>query len=120
MTESPSSAGTQGTWTLGHKSTLELQCSHSKIQRNRAKDRSIPILFRIAKVYWREKVPVRLNDHYFELNGLEAHLPTGCPQKIVRCLYVCFGGAMDSIIFVFTQLHRSGFNLEFETLFESV
>ena len=30
------------------------------------------------------------------------------------------GGAVDSIISVFTQLHRSGFNLEFETLFESI
>ena len=30
------------------------------------------------------------------------------------------GGAIDSIISVITQLDRSGFNLEFETLFESI
>ena len=30
------------------------------------------------------------------------------------------GAAIDSIISVFTQLHRSGFNLEFETLPESM
>ena len=30
------------------------------------------------------------------------------------------GGAVDSIISVFTQLHMSGFNLEFETMYESV
>ena len=31
-----------------------------------------------------------------------------------------FGGAVDSIISVFTQLHRSDFNFEFKTLFESI
>ena len=36
------------------------------------------------------------------------------------CLCGYCGGAVDSIIPVFTQLHRSGFNLEFETLYESV
>ena len=36
-------------------------------------------------------------------------------------LFVCYcGGAVDSIISVFTQLHRSAFNLKFETLFESI
>ena len=30
------------------------------------------------------------------------------------------GGAVDSIISVFTQLHRSSLNLEFETLYESI
>ena len=32
----------------------------------------------------------------------------------------CSGGAVGSIILVFTQLHNPGFNLEFETLFELV
>ena len=32
----------------------------------------------------------------------------------------CCGGAVDSIISVFTQLHRSSFNLEFETSYESM
>ena len=41
-------------------------------------------------------------------------------QKIVPCLCGCCGGAADSIISVFTQLHRSRFNLEFEILFESI
>ena len=42
-------------------------------------------------------------------------------QKIVSRLCGYCGGAVDSIISLFTQLHRSGFNLfEFETLFESV
>ena len=45
---------------------------------------------------------------------------TGCPSKIVPRLRGCYGGAIDSIISVFIQLHRSGFNLEFETLFESI
>ena len=40
------------------------------------------------------------------------------PKKIVPCLYGYCGGAVDSIISIFTQLHRSGFNLEFEALFE--
>ena len=41
-------------------------------------------------------------------------------QKIVPRLCGFCGGAVDSIISVFTQLHRSSFNLEFETLFESI
>ena len=45
---------------------------------------------------------------------------TGCPKIIVPCLCGYCGGAVDSIISVFTQLHRSGFNLEFQTLFESI
>ena len=39
---------------------------------------------------------------------------------IVPRLYGHCGGAVDSIISIVTQLHRSGFNLEFETLFESI
>ena len=45
---------------------------------------------------------------------------TECPEIIVPCLCGYRGGAVDSIISVFTQLHRSGFNLEFEISFESV
>ena len=41
-------------------------------------------------------------------------------QKIVPCLCGCCGGAVNATISAFSQLHRSGFNLEFETLFESI
>ena len=44
----------------------------------------------------------------------------GCPKKIVPRLFFFCGGALDSIISLFTQLHRSGFKLEFETLYESI
>ena len=40
--------------------------------------------------------------------------------KIVLCLCCCCGGAVNSIILVSSQFHRSGFKLEFETLFESI
>ena len=38
---------------------------------------------------------------------------TGCPKRIVPHLCGYCGEAVDSIILIFTQLHRSGFNLEF-------
>ena len=41
-------------------------------------------------------------------------------QKIVPQLCGCCKGAVDSIISVLTQLHRPGFNLELDTLFESI
>ena len=41
-------------------------------------------------------------------------------QKIVSRLCGCCEGAVDSIISDFTQLHRSGLNLEFENLLESI
>ena len=41
----------------------------------------------------------------------------GRPKNSLR-LCGCFGGAIDSIILISTQLHRSSFNLEFETLYE--
>ena len=41
-------------------------------------------------------------------------------QTIVRCLSGYCGGAIDLIITIFTQLHRSAFNLEFETVLESI
>ena len=44
----------------------------------------------------------------------------GVPKKNVPRLCDCCGGAIDTIISVFIQLHRSGFNLEFETLRESI
>ena len=47
-------------------------------------------------------------------------LHTGCPNKIVACLCGCCGGAVDSIVSVFTQLLRSDFNLDFEFFFESI
>ena len=45
---------------------------------------------------------------------------TRCPKKIVPRLCGCYRGALNSIILVFTQLHRSDFNLEFATLYESI
>ena len=45
---------------------------------------------------------------------------TGCPKIIMPCLCGYCGGVVDSVISVFTQLRRSGFNLEFQTLFESI
>ena len=41
-------------------------------------------------------------------------------KRIVPHLCGCCGGAVYSIISVFTQLHRLGFNLDFETLYESI
>ena len=41
-------------------------------------------------------------------------------QKLVPHLCGYCGGAVDSIISVFTQLYRSRFSLEFETLFEPI
>ena len=41
-------------------------------------------------------------------------------QNVVPRLCSCCGGAIDSIILVFTQLHRSGLNVEFETLYDSI
>ena len=41
------------------------------------------------------------------------------PSKIVPRLYDC-GGAVDSIISILKQLHRSGLNLGFETLYDSI
>ena len=43
-----------------------------------------------------------------------------CPQKFVPHLCGYCGGAVYSIISAFMQLHRSSFNLEFETLLESI
>ena len=41
-------------------------------------------------------------------------------EKILLYLCGCCERAVNSIISAFRQLHRSGFNLEFETLFESI
>ena len=45
---------------------------------------------------------------------------TRCPNNIVPRLCGCCGGAVDSFISHFTQLHSSGFNLAFETLYETI
>ena len=42
------------------------------------------------------------------------------PKNIVPRFCGYCGGAVHSITPIFTQLHRSGFNLKFETLFESI
>ena len=41
-------------------------------------------------------------------------------QKVVPGFCDSCGGAVDSITSAFAQLHRSGFNFEFETLLESI
>ena len=41
-------------------------------------------------------------------------------QKIVPRLCCCYGGAVDSVVSIFTQLHRSGFKFVFEALYESI
>ena len=46
-------------------------------------------------------------------------LSIGCRKKILPRLYGCCEGAVNSIISDFIQLHRSGFNVEFETLYDS-
>ena len=53
-------------------------------------------------------------------SSLYLYICKGCPKKIVPRLCSCCGGAVDSIISVFTQLHRTGSNLEFEILLESI
>ena len=48
------------------------------------------------------------------------NLYTGCPsEKIVPLLCCCCEGGVVLIISVFVQLHRVGFNLDFEILYES-
>ena len=45
---------------------------------------------------------------------------TGCLKNIVPRLCGYCGRALNSVFSVFTQLYRSSFNLEFETLFETI
>ena len=46
---------------------------------------------------------------------------TRYPKIVVSHLYGYYcGGAVDSVISDFTQLHRLDFNLEFKTFFESI
>ena len=64
-------------------------------------------------------------EHFFEINcDVKTKRPIliNCrvSQKVVPCLCACCGGDVDSIISVFTQLHRSSFSLEFQTLYESI
>ena len=56
----------------------------------------------------------------FFINLFLTWASTECPKKIVPRLCGCCEGAVDSVISLFIQLHRSSFNLEFETLFESI
>ena len=51
-------------------------------------------------------------------NIVKFDIPTGRPETSMPRLCGYCGAALDSIISVFAQLHRSGFNLEFETLFD--
>ena len=44
----------------------------------------------------------------------------GVPKKLYPVLNGYCEGAVDSITLVFTQLHRSRFNLEFEELLEPI
>ena len=48
------------------------------------------------------------------------YLTTGRPKLIVPCLLGYCRRTVNLIISVFAQLHRSGFNVEFETLCESI
>ena len=41
-------------------------------------------------------------------------------KKIVSRLCDCYGGAVALIVSVCTRLHTSDFNVEFDTLFESI
>ena len=43
----------------------------------------------------------------------------GVPKQLWPVCGAC-GGAVDSVVSVFTQLHISSCNLEFETLFELI
>ena len=52
--------------------------------------------------------------------AVSAMLYTGSTKIIVSRLCGCCGGAVHPIISISTDLHRLGFNLEFETLFESI
>ena len=69
-----------------------------------------------------------LDLHHLNLNPNCLQMPTknsynniqGVAKKIVPHLCGCSGGAVDSIISVFTQLHKSDFNLELLTLYESI
>ena len=45
---------------------------------------------------------------------------TGCHKKVVPRLCCFCGGVVDSIISGFVQLHRLGFNVKFETLYELI
>ena len=54
-----------------------------------------------------------------EVNRVECTRVQGVPQNVPRLCGYC-RGAVDSTISVFTRMHRSSFNLEFETSFESI
>ena len=54
----------------------------------------------------------------FQLNAYSIYYRAS--HKVFARLYGYCGGSVDPIPSVFTQLHRSGFNLIFETLYESI
>ena len=65
----------------------------------------------------------KMRIHKFLAVHLEGKLEatcTGCPKIIVPRLCGCCGGAVDSVISVFTQFHSLGFNVECETLCKSI
>ena len=56
---------------------------------------------------------------YFVIDKTFFFGDTRCRKIIVLWLCGYCGGAVDLIISIFTPSYRPGFNLEFETLFES-
>ena len=56
---------------------------------------------------------------YDTQNSLYLWYLQGVPKNCAILCGYC-GAAVDSVILVFTQLHRLSFNLEFETLFELI
>ena len=56
----------------------------------------------------------------FSKSLLEFVLSTGCLKIIVLRFCGYCEGAVDPVALFVTLLHRSGFNLEFKTLFESI
>ena len=63
---------------------------------------------------------LEIKNFHFSRSPAVLSMYTGCPKKIVPHLCGHCRGAVYSIISVFTQLHRSSFNLEFGTLYESI
>ena len=55
----------------------------------------------------------------FEQNIISNHKGYRVPPKIVFRLVGCYGGAIDLIVLIFTQLHRSGLSLVFKAMFKS-
>ena len=58
--------------------------------------------------------------HRYLTEQVTVRLSRDRPKNIVSYLHDCCGGAVDSIILVFTQMHRPSYNLKFETMRESI